>query len=283
MTKELRERMTVLEHPPTAGDQLRERQLMSRRMQLLSVRMAIPIVLLLFGGLAFSGFITPPAPASGADEIARMYRDSNTEIRLGTAFSFLSIILFFPFGAALVTQARRIETSPVLSYAQIAAIGSASIVWVMPWVCWMTAAFRPGRAASEILLLNDLGWLFFTFSFVAFTSWNWCLGLAILTDTRERPIYPRWAGYYNLFVGMTFVPDLLVPFFKTGPFDWRGVVPYYFPFAVYGVWIIVMLVLTVKAIKVEDAENAARYSESREDDPALPSERHEVAGERTPA
>jgi len=238
-------------HQTPGGGSFRDRRLMSRRTQLLCVRMAIPVVLLLFGGLAFSGFLTPPAPAAGADEIAHMYRTDTDQIRLGLAFSFLSIILFFPFGASLVAQARRIEGAPVLSYAQTAAIGSGSLIFVLPWVCWMTAAFRPERAADDIQLLNDLGWLIFTFSFVAFTAWNFCLGVAILSDTRKRPIFPRWAGYYNLFVGMTFVPDIMVPFFKTGPFDWRGIVPYWFPFVVYGIWILVMMILTTKAINQE--------------------------------
>jgi len=252
---------------------------MSRRTQLLCVRMAIPMVLLLFGGLSFSGFLSPLAPADGPDAIAHIYRTQTDHIRLGLAASFLSVILFFPFGAALTAQARRIEgISPVLTYAQIAAIGSASLVFILPWVCWMTAAFRPERAASEIQLLNDLGWLIFTFSFVAFTSWNFMLGIAILSDTRRKPIFPRWAGYYNIFVGLVFMPDLLVPFFKTGPFDWRGVVPYWFPFAVYGVWILVMMVLTTKAIN-EQAEVPEELQERPDSEPRAPSR----SSEATPA
>jgi len=238
------------------SSELRDRRLMSRRMQLLCVRAAIPMVLLLFGGLAFSGFLTPPAPAAGAAEIAKEYRENTDQLRIGLAVSLFSIILFFPFGAALTAQARRIEgASPVLTYAMIAAIGSASLIFIGPWVCWQAAAFRPERAASDIYLLNDLGWLIFTWCFFAFTSWNFMLGAAILSDTREKPIYPRWAGYYNFFVGLTFVPDILVVFFKTGPFDWRGMVPYWFPFTVYGIWIIVMMVLTTRAIEQQSIDD----------------------------
>jgi hypothetical protein len=215
------------------------------------------MVILHFGGLCLSHFIMPLAPNDGADAIAHVYRTHTDRIRFGLAISFLSIILIFPFGAALTAQARRIEgASPVLAYTQIAALASGSLIFVLPWVCWMTAAFRPERAASDIQLLNDLGWLIFTFSFVAFTAWNFAIGMAILSDTRKRPVFPRWLGYYNFFVGLAFMPDLLVPFFKTGPFDWRGVVPYWFPFAVYGVWILVMMVMTVKAINEQAAEAA---------------------------
>ena len=147
------------------------------------------------------------------------------------------------------------------SYTQIAGMASGSLIFILPWCCWMTAAFRPARDASQIQLLNDLGWIIFTFSFVAFTAWNWALGLAILLDVREKPIFPRWVGYYNIFLGIAFVPDIFVVFFKTGPFDWRGVIPYWQPFAVYGIWILVMMVLTTSAIHREAEEaNAVESS-----------------------
>lgn len=233
----------------------RERQLISERTQLICVRCAIPMMLLLFGGLGYSGFLTPPAPFASAETIAREYRENTDQLRIGLAVSFFSIILFFPFGAALSAQARRIEgASPVLAYGMLAAIGSASLIFVLPWVCWQVGAFRPERGVEDIQLINDLGWLIFTWGFVAFTSWNFMLGLAILSDTRKEPIFPRWAGYYQFFVGLVFVPNILVVFFKSGPFSWRGVVPYWFPFTIYGIWIIVMMVLTTKAIKKQAQE-----------------------------
>jgi hypothetical protein len=245
--------MTPTEH--TTVVVYRHSPLLSRRMQLLCVRTAVPMVLMLFGGLTLAGFIDPLSPNDPAHVIAHIYRIHTDRIRIGLAFSFLSIIFMFPFGSAVAAQARRIEgAAPVLTYTQIAGLASGTLIFILPWCFWETAAFRPARDASQILLLNDVGWIIFTFSFVAFTAWNWALGLAILTDVRELPIFPRWAGYYNILVGISFVPDIFVVFFKTGPFDWRGVIPYWEPFAVYGIWILVMMVLTTNAIKREAEE-----------------------------
>ena len=247
--------MTEPYHPTPSAADLR-RRLMSKRSQLICIRCALPMVILMFGGLTLAGFIDPLSPAAGPASIAHTYRIHTDRIRVGLAISFLGFILIFPFGAAIAAQTRRIETNPVWSYTQIAGMASGSLIFILPWCCWMTAAFRPARDASQIQLLNDLGWIIFTFSFVAFTAWNWALGGAILTDTRERSIFPRWAGYYNIFVGISFVPDIFVVFFKRGPFDWRGVIPYWEPFAVYGIWILVMMVLTTKAINREADEAA---------------------------
>jgi hypothetical protein len=244
-------------HEMSGAPEIRERQLMSRQMQLVCVRTAVPMVIMLFGGLTIAGFINPLSPHDGANAIAHIYRIHTDRIRIGLAISFLSIILIFPFGAAVAAQSRRIEgVAPVLTLTQVAAMASGSLVFILPWCFWETAAVRPARAASEIQILNDVGWIIFTFSFVAFTAWNWALGLAILSDRRKTPIFPRWLGYYNIFVGITFIPDIFVVFFKKGPFDWRGVIPYWEPFAVYGIWILVQMVYTVRAINRE-AEEAA--------------------------
>jgi hypothetical protein len=227
----------------------------TRLLQLVWVRTAIPMVIMLFGGLTLAGFMEPLSPFAPAHVIAHIYAIHTNRIRFGLAISFLSIIFMFSFGSSVIAQARRIEgAAPVLSYTQLAGLASGTLIFILPWCFWEVAAFRPARDASQIQLLNDVGWIIFTFSFMAFSAWNWALGAAILTDRREKPVFPRWAGYYNIFVGISFMPDICVVFFKTGPFDWRGLIPYWGPFVIYGIWILVMMVLTGRAINQEAAE-----------------------------
>jgi hypothetical protein len=226
-----------------------------RTIQLACAWSAIPMVLLLFIGLwPIAGFIPPLHPWSSAAEIANIYRTQAGTIRFGLAMSLLSIIFLLSFGGAIAGQARRIEGSaPALTYIQVASFASGSLIFVIPWICWLTAAFRPERTDTEIMLLNDLGWMTFVTAFVAFFAWNFALGAAILMDTRVKPIFPRWLGFFNFFVGMSFVPDICVPFFKTGMFSWEGIFPFYLPFFVYFVWILVQMWFTSKAI-MEDQE-----------------------------
>lgn len=228
-----------------------------RSIQLVSIWSGIPMVILLFVGLwPIAGFIPPLHPSASALEIANTYRTEGGMIRVGLAISFLSIILLFPFGAAIAAQTRRIEGSlPTLTYIQVAGLASGSLIFIIPWVCWIVAAFRPERLDSDILLLNDLGWMTFVLSFVAFFAWLAAIGVAILSDESKKPIYPRWAGYLNLFVAISFFPDILIPFFKSGIFSWAGLFPFYLPFATYFIWILVMIWLTDKAIKNDPTLN----------------------------
>ncbi len=221
-----------------------------RLIQLVSIWCGAPMIILLMSGMIFSGFIPPHNPKGSAAEIAGIYRTHTGEIRFWLAVSFLSIGLLFPFGAAIAAQTRRLEgRSPVLAYIQIAALGSGSLIFVIPWLCWFVAAYRPERADSEIQLINDLGWITFVTGFIAFSIWLFAIAAAILTDPNKPSIYPRWVGYWTIFVSVSFFPDICVPFFKSGLFCWRGLLPFYLPFATYLVWIVVMMIYTHRAVK----------------------------------
>ena len=93
----------------------------------------------------------------------------------------------------------------------------------------------------------------------------------------RTPAGPRYirggSGYANFYVAITFIPDNLIPFFKTGPFSWNGFFPYWFPFAMYGIWILVMLGMTVKAINREgvSAEPESEAGEVTQDPARLAS------------
>jgi hypothetical protein len=254
-----------------------EKESINRKMRLLCIWCAVPMCVLLFGGLTISGFISPVLPSETADEVAHQYRTNTDAIRIGLALSFFGVIFFLFFGAAISAQTRRIECSPpVLTYLQTACFASGSLIFIIPWVCWQTAAFRPERSATEIALMNDLGWMCFVFAYVAFTAWLVAIGLAILSDTSRTPVYPRWLGYANFYVAITFIPDNLIPFFKTGPFSWNGFFPYWFPFAMYGIWILVMLGMTVKAINREAAS-----AQSEPESGAVSSDPARLAGAAT--
>jgi hypothetical protein len=226
----------------------------SRAMQLLCIRTAIPFIVLVVTGWILSGFLPPHHPSDSAEMIANIYRMETNRIRFGLALSFVGFFCFFPFGAGICAQTRKIEGAvPVLTYTQIAACGSASLIFILSWVCFLTAAYRPERAASEIYLLNDLGWMTVILCFVAYSAWCVAIGLAILSDSGTQPIYPRWVGYLNLFVAMSFVPDDMIPFFKSGPFAWNGLIAFWIPVTAFLTWIIVMYVTTTRAIRAEES------------------------------
>ncbi len=73
-------------------------------------------------------------------------------------------------------------------------------------------------------------------------------GLAALMDKRETPIFPRWSGFFSLWIVVLSLPALVLPLFKTGPFAWNGLFAFWLAATIFGIWLIVMTRLLLTAI-----------------------------------
>jgi hypothetical protein len=103
---------------------------------------------------------------------------------------------------------------------------------------WQAAAFRPGETPDITYRLNDLGWLMFVGVVSTGVLEAAVIGLAILADTREEPILPRWLGYLNLWCALLFVPGGLCVFAKTGPLAWNGLLAWWVLLVAFAVWVL---------------------------------------------
>src|SRR5581483_5487397 len=177
----------------------------------------------LVGALGVAHWFPPLAPSDTAEATAAIYRTETLGIRTGLLIVFLGQILFPFLGAAIAAQTREIPgAGRVLSYAQLAAVGSASMAMVGPLAVFFATAYRPERAPELTQALNDVGWIAFMVAFPPFVAWAVAVGAAILSDISSRPGYPRWSGYASILVGLGQMPAGLLIFFTTGPFAWNG-------------------------------------------------------------
>jgi hypothetical protein len=53
-----------------------------------------------------------------------------------------------------------------------------------------------------------------------------------------------------------FVPAALIPFFKTGPFAWNGVLSFWLPVGLFVVWLFVMVLAVTQSIRSQYAVTA---------------------------
>ena len=74
-------------------------------------------------------------------------------------------------------------------------------------------------------------------------------GIAILQDTREQPIFPRWSGYANLWFAVLSLPSTGLYFLKVGPFAWDGMLAFWLAGGAFFGWAIIMTVVMLKAIR----------------------------------
>jgi hypothetical protein len=101
-------------------------------------------------------------------------------------------------------------------------------------------------------MLNDMSWLMFLGIISSACIQVASLGVAILLDKSAKPVFPRWAGYYNIWVAMIWVPAAIIPFFKTGPLAWNGIFAWWVPLSVFFSWFTITTVLLLRAIRDDE-------------------------------
>lgn len=220
-----------------------------------------PIMLVLWVG-AFIGlakFIPPPDPQDSAAEVLARYGDDTDLLRIGLIVTLFASALLVPFAAVIANQMRRIEggVGP-LSLTQVVSAGLLSLEFIIPLMVWLTAAYRgfDADSARVIQMLNDMGWLMFVAVISSVIVQIGCIGIAILIDDRDEPIFPRWSGYFMLWVCLLLSPTALCVFFKDGPFAWNGLFAFYVPLTSYAAWMLVTFWLLRRAIAQEGAAHA---------------------------
>jgi hypothetical protein len=212
-----------------------------------------PVLVVLFGlgVVVFAQFVPVKTPDTGADEIVSFYDDHATGIRIGMVLAMFGSGLFIPWGISLATQTRRAAPQhPILFHIQVACTVGSCMLGVMFVLAGGLASFRPGEIpASTTQMLNDLVWFCWVFPGSYFTIWCIVVGVAILLDKRQEPIFPRWSGYLSIWAGFTYIPGCMALFFKSGPFAYNGIFVWWIPTVVFFFWILPMAILTIRAIK----------------------------------
>jgi len=169
--------------------------------------------------------------------------------------------LLAPLAAVISVQLKRIEGehSP-MTYLQLGTGSASALAISVTSFFWWTAAFRPERDPVVTQSWHDAGWLCVTaVVFIAMLQIG-SIAVAVLSDPREKPLFPRWLGYLSAWVALLLLPSLMCLWFKTGPFAWNGVATLYLAFAAVGVLFVSLVVLLLRAIREQEAAERSATS-----------------------
>ena len=218
----------------------------------------IVCVTLFFAAFLFADFIPPLSPHLSAVQVAAFYRKHATGIRIGGCVMLLSGMFYAAFTAVISAQMRRIPGVHISAvYLQLAAGAFACLTFLVPAMLFIATAFRPDRAPGTTQALNDMSWIFLVMPWPPFMAQNYAFAYVILTDSRPRPLFPRWLAYVNIWAPIIFAPALLLPFFKTGPFDWSGIFVFWIPALVFVLQFVANTAMLLRAIRSEQVEAVA--------------------------
>lgn len=221
----------------------------------------VMVVIWVVSFVALAGFIPPPSPQTGPEAILQMFIDHTVLIRIGLMLTMFASALLVPWSAVIAVQMSRIEGKrPVLAITQVAQASLLSLEFIVPLMVWQTAAYRPSRERIDLIyMLNDMGWLMFVGVISSAVLQCATLGIVILMDKRDQPIFPRWSGYLSLWTATLLAPAGVVPLFKSGPFAWNGILGFWLVLAIFCIWVGATTWLLIVAIRREtqSAEPAA--------------------------
>jgi len=207
------------------------------------------IAFLMVGILPLARFFPSPPPDWGAEQIAGVYQDNASMIKLGMVLVLVGSMFYVPWTAILAKLIAGVEGRVgLLTMCQIIAGTTNVLLTAYPAGWWLTAAFRGERSPELVLLLNDIAWLQFLGVIAPFYFVVLSLIYASFADSDPDPLIPRWVGWFNVFFMFDLIPLSIIFFFKSGPFAWNGMFGFYLPFATFWVWFFVMTYTIRKAL-----------------------------------
>src|SRR6185312_9317514 len=204
------------------------------------------VLVTLVGWLIAGVLPLPMGPSAPISEVREFYLGNPTMTGAGFVISSLGIVLYAPLLAVITTHMLRIEgRRPVLAFTQLATGTATLLINVLPMLLWAMATFRADRSDDALLLLNDMGWLILFPAIMLFCLQNIAIGVAVLNS--DQTVFPRWVGFVNFFVALSFIPDVLAFFFHSGPFAWNGVFVFWLALTTYCIFLCVMSWACVQA------------------------------------
>jgi hypothetical protein len=205
---------------------------------------------LFFVGFWFvAGLVPPPSAGDNAAQITAFYRDNVDQLRAGLLLLLIAAPLLVPFSVLLALQLKRSDPRVApLAYTQLLLGVVTMLELLLPVVLMGTAAFRPDRPPESVQLLNDTAFTILIWAFSVPIFEFAAIGLAILWDRSERPLFPRWAGFVDLTVAAIFALGAPALFVKHGAFGWDGALAFWAVLASFGVWVAVTFTTMLRAI-----------------------------------
>jgi hypothetical protein len=230
-------------------------QIAHEKLQLGLWACGIGFALLFFGGLVpLSQFIPPPSPQLTGVELMAKYGPDLVSVKAGILAGLVGSCLLVPWSAMVALQVARMEEGRRYPLWAITSFGAGmvnAVAFILPFIFWAGAFYRPERSPELVQLINDMTWLEFLLWFPTFSIQLICIGMAGLTQIKGPKVFPRWFFFLNLWMAVLGSTGILSIFFYSGPFAWNGIIGFYVPVGSFVPFLIVTFVQFYKAIVAE--------------------------------
>lgn len=202
--------------------------------------------------------VPPPSAEWSAAQVADFYQEKSTEIRWGAVISGWTGAFMMPILAVVAIQMARVETGGAKIWSALSLVSGAlmSLFLALPPIFWGTAAYTADRGEEITAMMHQLGLLtltttdqYYIFMWVGVTV----LALRPATQLVEHNPFPRWWGYLSLWITVMFEAGAFAFVPKSGPLSWNGLLVFWSPLTLFGVWITIQSWLIFRALRGQEA------------------------------
>jgi hypothetical protein len=205
------------------------------------------VAVFLVGFFIIAGFVPPPSPSATAGELQALFHGDTLAVRVGLVLAVVAAAFIPPWVCAVAAEMRRIDGpgSPLVM-TQLSTGTLLFPLFAFPPIMWQSIAYRDDIEPSAMVLMNDLAWLMFVAITWTAVLQAFAVGAVILRNHDKPTVFPRWMGYFNVWVGIAFIPGTLAPVVKSGPLAWNGVFTWWVPVVTFVIWTLLMSGLMIR-------------------------------------
>ncbi|GAB3629931.1 hypothetical protein PTE30175_05151 [Pandoraea terrae] len=163
------------------------------------------------------------------------YAKFQQDIAIGMIGCCVVGMLYLPWSLLLATRLRDEDGSLGITGLMEAAGGTLT-AWVLAFcpAIWGACAVLANSIDPAIIKsMHVFAWVIYDCTFMITSVQLAGLGLHTVLN-RKRNIFPAWAGWCAIAVGIIFLPLVLIPFVHEGPFTLAGTWNFY---VVFGTWL----------------------------------------------
>jgi hypothetical protein len=197
------------------------------------------VALTVIGWLGIAHFWAP-APADLGLEATKQWftQDYRMQTIIGCTLFYIAAGFLTPGSIQFAIMLSKIEGRyPVWSVTTGVCGIFISLIIFFNCCAWIVCAYRGETSADVIQSWYDWSWFAFLLGWIYLIIEMIATAMVELMDKREVPMIPRWFTWFTLASGVTLVTAAGPAFFKSGPFAYHGLLAFYLPVAVWGIYI----------------------------------------------
>jgi hypothetical protein len=207
--------------------------------------------------------VPPPTPKLSADQIAHWYAARHTKIRIGAVIASWTSAFMVPLAIVVAAQMSRQERGrKVWSTLTVCGGTLMSIFLVLPPLFWGVAAFTPSRSPQVTAIMHELGVLTLTTTDQYYVfMWVAIVVICLLPTSVTHSPFPRWFGYFTAWIAVMFEAGAFAFIPRTGPLAWNGLMVFWLPLTLFGLWIAVMAYQLLHNLRLQHEETEEALSD----------------------